>query len=292
MTSPRHFSWFMALGLFWGLSPGLYKYLSVINMPVTHTIFWTGLGVGLIMLVWSITRNGRQAIPRDVVIYGATCAFLLNIPFGLTLFLAAYVPPTELAIVHTISPFLNYILALFTGAELATKRRLWAIVFGFVSTLVLIISREGALSGQISGWLLASFAIPVLYMTYNAYGAHGAPKSADNLQLGAMESLFSALWVLPFMLYFEMPGQPAQPALWQYGILPAVTVMWVIERLAYFTLIREKGAVYTGQASYVSTPVAVIISAVLFGGLNDYWLWLSLALLMVALWLNNTGRTK
>jgi hypothetical protein len=28
-----------------------------------------------------------------------------------------------------------------------------------------------------------------------------------------------------------------------------------------------------------------------FGGVTDYWLWVSLALLMVALWLNNTGRT-
>jgi hypothetical protein len=46
------------------------------------------------------------------------------------------------------------------------------------------------------------------------------------------------------------------------------------------------------QATYVSTPVAVVISAVLFGGVTDTWLWVSLALLMVALWLNNTGAVK
>jgi hypothetical protein len=66
--------------------------------------------------------------------------------------------------------------------------------------------------------------------------------------------------------------------------------MWVVERIAYFTLIRDKGAVYTVQATYVATPAAVVIAAVIFGGTQDIWLWVSLALLMVALYLNNTGR--
>ncbi len=290
-TTARHFTWFMMLGLFWGVSPSVYKHLSVIGMPVSHTIFWTGFGVGVIMLLGSWWRAGVQLPSREVAIYGATCALLMNIPFGVNLFLAGHVPPTELAIIITLSPFCNYVLALFTGAELATPRRLGAIVFGFLSTLVLILSREGMLSGQISWWLISSLSIPVLYMAYNAYAAKRSPPVADIWQLGAMESLFSALWVLPVMLLIDWPGQPQHPTLWQHWILPAVTLMWVVERLAYFILIREKGAVYTVQATYVSTPCAVVISALVFGGVTDVWLWVSLALLMVALWLNNTGRS-
>ena len=40
--------------------------------------------------------------------------------------------------------------------------------------------------------------------------------------------------------------------------------MWVVERMAYFTLIRDKGAVYTVQATYVATPAAVVIAAAYF----------------------------
>jgi drug/metabolite transporter (DMT)-like permease len=289
MTSSRHFTWFMLLGLFWGVSPSVYKHLATIGMPVTHTIFWTGLGVGLIMLGVSLWRDGLRLPRRDVAIYGAGCAFLMNIPFGINLFLAGHVPPTELAIIITLSPFCNYLLALFTGVESATPRRLIAIVFGFLSTLVLILSREGTLSGQISWWLIASLSIPLLYMAYNAYAAQYFPKNADTWSLGAMESLFSALWILPLLLVIDWPGQPQHPSLAQHWILLAVTMMWVVERVAYFILIRAKGAVYTVQATYVSTPVAVIISALLFGGVTDTWLWISLILLMVALWLNNTG---
>ena len=53
MTSPRHFSYFMLLGLFWGISPSVYKHLANINMPVSHTIFVTGIGVGALM--WGIS---------------------------------------------------------------------------------------------------------------------------------------------------------------------------------------------------------------------------------------------
>jgi drug/metabolite transporter (DMT)-like permease len=292
MTSSRHFTWFMLLGLFWGVSPSVYKHLATIGMPVTHTIFWTGLGVGVIMLGVSLWRDGLRLPRRDVAIYGAICAFLLNIPFAINLFLAGYVPPTELAIIITLSPFCNYIFALLTGTEAATSRRLMAIVFGFLSTLVLILSREGTLSGQVSWWLISSLSIPILYMTYNAYAAQAFPKNADTWSLGAMESLFSALWILPVLLILDWPGQAGHPSLVQHWILLAVTAMWVLERFAYFILIRAKGAVYTVQATYVSTPVAVVISAVLFGGVADTWLWISLALLMVALWLNNTGAVK
>ena len=48
----RHFNLFLALGLFWGISPSFYKHLSNIGMPVSHTICLTGLGVGVLM--WAI----------------------------------------------------------------------------------------------------------------------------------------------------------------------------------------------------------------------------------------------
>jgi hypothetical protein len=54
-------------------------------------------------------------------------------------------------------------------------------------------------------------------------------------------------------------------------------------------LIRDKGAVYTLQAVYVSTPAAVLFAIFFYGGGADIWLWISLSILMLALWLNNTG---
>jgi drug/metabolite transporter (DMT)-like permease len=290
MVSQRHFLWFMALGLFWGVSPTTYKHLADIGMPATHTIVITGLGVGVIMLVWAICKSGWRGLDRRLMVYGAICAFLMNLPFAYNLWLAARVPPTELAIIITLSPLFNYLAAWLTGSEDTSPRRLSAIGFGFLSTTVLIISRSENGFGTASWWLIAAIGVPLFYCVYNFYAARNWPKNADVIQAGASESLWSGLWMLPVLMYLNPPGAAGQPELWQYWALAALTLMWVVERVAYFTLIRDKGAVYTVQATYVSTPAAVIIAAVFFGGVQDVWLWVSLALLMAALYLNNTGR--
>jgi drug/metabolite transporter (DMT)-like permease len=290
MTSPRHFSYFMLLGLFWGISPSVYKHLANVNMPVSQTIFITGIGVGALMWGISARNNGTWKLDPVILKYGALCAFLMNIPFAINLFLASHVPPTELSIIITTSPFFSYLLALVTGWEVATGRRLLAIAIGFASTLVLILSREGMLQGQISWWLVASFLVPTLYTLYNAYAGRAWPQNADTTEVGAAESLFSGLFALPVVLLFAPMGSESGPSISAYWIMAPLILMWVVERVAYFTLIRDKGAVYTVQATYVSTPAAVIIAAVFFGGVQDVWLWVSLALLMAALYLNNTGR--
>jgi drug/metabolite transporter (DMT)-like permease len=279
----------MLLGLFWGISPSLYKHLSSIHMPVTHTIFYTGIGVGLIMFGMACYQNGFRKLDPRLVVYGLGCAILVNIPFGLNLYLAGFVPPTELAIIITMSPFFNYLVDLLIGHRGSSSRKLLAIFFGFLSTLILILSREGTLSGTVSWPLIASISIPILYCAYNTFAARAWPQGADTIQAGAFESLWSGLTVLPFIYFYQPIGALDGPSLFNHWTLVAVTLMWVVERIVYFTLITQKGAVYTVQATYVSTPAAVIIGVVFFGGGTDYWLWLSLTVLMVALYFNNTG---
>jgi drug/metabolite transporter (DMT)-like permease len=290
MKTPNHFLYFMFLGLFWGISPSLYKHLSGIHMPITHTIFYTGIGVGLIMLCLSVMRGGFAQLDRRLIYYGFGCAVLMNIPFGLNLYLAGFVPPTELAIIITLSPFFNYLIALIVGHENSSPRKLAAIFFGFISTLILILSREGTLTGHFSWPLISSISIPILYCAYNTFAARAWPLGADTVQAGAFESLWSGFTVLPFIYFMEPIGETS-PSLFNHWTLVAVTLMWVVERIVYFTLITQKGAVYTVQATYVSTPAAVIIGALFFGGGTDYWLWVSLAVLMVALYFNNTGHS-
>jgi drug/metabolite transporter (DMT)-like permease len=287
MKNTSAFAYFMALGLFWGVSPSAYKQLSLINMPVLHTIFFTGIAVGAFLFCLSFIRSGF-VIDRRLVFYGLGCASLMNVPFALNLYLAAYVPPTELAIIITLSPFFSYGLDLVLGKALGNRRKFFAIFLGFVSTAVLILTRGDDIKHSFSLVYLAALGIPLLYSFYNAFSAMAWPNGADTAQAGAFESVFSGLLALPFLLFLSPFGAAEGPSLAQHWILLAVSLMWIFERLAYFKLIVGKGAVYTVQATYVSTPAAVIIAAVFFGGAVDVWLWVSLAVLMAALYLNNT----
>ena len=289
MKIPPHLFHSLSLGLFWGVTPSLYKYLADINMPALHTIFYSGVIVGFVMLGYVLTRSGPRKVDPRVVAYGFGCAALMNTPFAINLILAAYVPPTELSIIVTLAPFFNYVFALLMRHGSATPRKLLATAFGFSSTLVLILSREGVISGHMTWPLIASLAIPLLYSVYDSFAAYAWPKGADTIQAGAFESLWSGAIALPLIFWFAPFASPGNPTLLQHWAVLVLASMWVVERVVFFTLITERGAVFTAQSVYISTPTAVVMSVLFFGGGTDIWLWVSLAILMGAVYLNNSG---
>ena len=286
---PIHLLWFVALGCFWGLSPSLYKLMGDHGLPITHIIVYTGLIVGAALALLPFAR-GRFVLGRDVMIYGLGCAALLNIPFALSLFFSRHVPPTEYALVVSTAPFWNYLLALATGREIAHPRRIGGFMVGFLSSAVLILSRGEGGVGEISPWIVVAFAVPIIYSAYNWFAGAYWPKNADIMMVGALESIFSGLLAIPFMFVLAPPWGEATPALFAYWTAGLASLLWIVERIAFFTLIREKGAFYTSQVIYVSTPAAVLWAIFIFGKPADPWIWISLVILMVALWLNNSRR--
>jgi drug/metabolite transporter (DMT)-like permease len=287
--SPIHLIWFITLGCFWGLSPSLYKLMGEAGLPISQIITFTGFGVALGMGAIPFLRTGRMIVTRQVALFTFGCAILMNIPFTLSLLFSRHVAATEYALIASTAPFWNYFVALATRRENATGRRFLAVAVGFVSSAVLITSR-GAFTGDISLWVIGCFIVPVVYCAYNWFAARFWPANGDIMVIGTMESLFCGVLGIPFMLYFAPPWGETLLPLWSYWPAIIATAMWTIERIAFFSLIRDRGAVYTIQAIYVSTPAAVLWAIVIFGGGTDLWLWVSLAILMFALYLNNSGR--
>ncbi len=213
---------------------------------------------------------------------------LMNVPFSLSLTFARHVPTAELALVFSLSPLINFAVGAVTGREPLTARRLVAIALGFAACTMLVVTRHGMVTGDVSWWLIASFINPLLYAGYNWYAQRHWPKGGTTFSIGAAESLWTGVLGLPFMLIAAAPWDYTYTSLAYWSIVVA-TVMWVAERISFFTLIREKGATYTSQAVYLSAPAAVIFAVIFFGGASDVWLWTSLVILMAALWLNNSG---
>ncbi len=288
MTSARHLSLFIVLGLFWGVSPSLYRHWGVMGMPVPHVIFLTGTGVAVVLAVICQIRGIDWIGGRRLQLFGLGCAILMNVPFAMGLVFARHVPPTELALIISTAPIVNYLMALVSRRENAAPRRLLAILLGFASTAILVITREGMLSGTVSWWLVAAFSLPVLYSAYNWFAAIWWPPRAHAMAAGVSESFWSGMLALPFLLLFAPPWSAEQLPVTAYGTVLLACAMWVLERIAFFTLIQEKGAVFTVQAVYLSTPAAVVIALSFYGG-ADVWLFVSLAVLMGALYLNNSG---
>ena len=58
MIFSRHLAYFVALGLFWGLSQPLYRAMADRDMPPSHVIFYTGIMVGLGLMAFA-RLNGQ-----------------------------------------------------------------------------------------------------------------------------------------------------------------------------------------------------------------------------------------
>jgi drug/metabolite transporter (DMT)-like permease len=288
---PRHVFYFVTLALFWGLSPTQYRYWGEAGVPVSHIIVITGFGLAVFLGLLAKLRHGKLGWNRAVLTYSLVCALLMNVPFSFSLFFARHVPTPELALVFSLSPLINFAVGAATGREPLTGRRIMAIALGFVACAILVVSR-GGLKGEVTGWLLASFVNPFLYAGYNLYANARWPRGGTTFSIGAAESFWSGALATPFMLALARPWETHYASSLALASIGAATLMWVMERVAFFTLIREKGATYTAQAVYLSAPLAVVFAMYFFGGSGDLWLWASLAIVMAALWLNNSGTAK
>lgn len=289
MSSFRHLAYFLTLALFWGLSPTQYRYWGEAGVPVSHILVFTGFGLAVFLAALARWRHGALNWNREVLTYSLICAALMNVPFSMSLTFARHVPTAELALVFSLSPLVNFAAGAISGREPLTPRRVLAIAVGFGACSLLVLTRSGMVSGQVSWWLIASFINPLLYAAYNWYAQGHWPRGGTTFSIGAAESFWTGVLALPFMLAFAAPWSFTYSSL-AYWSIAAATVMWVLERISFFTLIREKGATYTAQAVYLSAPAAVIFAVIFFGGVSDVWLWVSLAILMAALWLNNSGQ--
>jgi len=282
-------AYFVLLGAFWGLSPSIYKVLGPAGMPISHIIVLSGIGVGAGLAVCGRLLMGHNAADRRLVFYGLGCGALLNMPFALQIMFAAHVPATVLAIVFSTAPFCNYVLALATGHDRLRRHRVLALMAGLASSVVLVVTRDGTGLGDFSAWTLAAFSCPVLFAVYNWFTAHRWPPHVNIYQAGMAESFASALFALPFLLFLAPPWAMATvPGPSSYGLVAFLAVMWVAERIVYYTLIRDRGPVYTAQGIYVAAPAGVLYGMLFFRERPDIWLWVSLVLVLLALWLNNS----
>ncbi len=69
MTSPRHLAYFVALGLFWGISPSQYRYWGEAGVPVSHILVFTGFGLAVFLAALAWLRHGALGWNQEVLTY-------------------------------------------------------------------------------------------------------------------------------------------------------------------------------------------------------------------------------
>ena len=164
--------------------------------------------------------------------------------------------------------------------------RILAIIAGFLGAALLIIDAEMIDHGiVIDPWLAAAFGLPFFYALYHLFAAKFWPKDRETSAVGIAESLAAGLAFLPLLLVSQ-GRDSADLTINGFYLLAAVSVLWVVERIAFFNLVRHFGPVSTVQAVNLATVSTVIMGAMIYGEEIDARIIVSAALVIIALWLN------
>ncbi len=279
----------LGLGLFWGLSPIATKFLAMNHVSPFMTITFSGFGVGIgLFLVWRAFGKVELA-SWPLWLFGAGCAILLNLPFGLSLILIGHIPVATYSIITSTTPLFGYAIAVLIGVERMGWARASAILCGFAGSALLLINPDTAKGSDlflaIDIYTLACFALPLFYALYHIFASRFWPKGCETGAVSIAESIASGVLVLPFLLLTDRSESYDIPTSAMIA-LGTVTLLWVIERITFFNLVRNFGPVSTVQAVNLATMSSVVLGHYIFGEPIDARLIVSGALVLGALWLN------
>ncbi|MFM8607544.1 MAG: DMT family transporter [Hyphomicrobiales bacterium] len=276
----------LGLGLFWGLSPVMTKALAQVGVTPLQTITYSSLAVGVVLFAIWRALGPVHLWDARLWLFGLGCAIMLNLPFGLSLMVVGHVPVSTFSIVTSTTPLFGYLLALMVGMEKPNRLRILAIIAGFLGAALLIIDAEMIDHGiVIDPWLAAAFGLPFFYALYHLFAAKFWPKDRETSAVGIAESLAAGLAFLPLLLVSQ-GRESADLTTNGLYLLAAVSVLWVVERIAFFNLVRHFGPVSTVQAVNLATVSTVIMGAMIYGEEIDARIIVSAALVIIALWLN------
>jgi drug/metabolite transporter (DMT)-like permease len=283
----------IGLGIFWGFSPIGTKWLASLGVIPFKTIAFSSLGVGLALLaIWRAIGTVNLRDTR-LWLFGFGCAFMLNLPFGIGLAIIGHVPVSTYSIITSTTPLFGYVLALLTGVETFTKTRALAILLGFLGAAILVVDprdmADGTMSFAIDYYLAIACALPLFYALYHLFAARFWPKGRDTGAVSIVESLAAGIAFLPLVFFVEGTGTFQMSGMAWLAVL-AVTVLWIIERMTFFNIIRYFGPVSTVQAVNLATVASVILGYWIYSEPIDERLFVSGGLVLFSLWLN--GRAE
>jgi drug/metabolite transporter (DMT)-like permease len=281
---------FILLGTIWG-SSFLWIKIAVQEIgPLLLVALRLLFGI-LALLVLVLYKRPEWPRQRRLWINLTILGIINNaIPYTLISWGEQYIDSAVAAILNSTAPLFTMIVAhLFLTDDRMTRRRVFALLLGFVGIFVLF-SRD--LSGGPLGTLLGQLAVLLAAISY-AFASVFARRTTQGLSpvMQALVPLFGAdllLWTLAPIV--ESPlTLPQLPLTW-------VAIIWLgvmgvaVAFILYFYLLHSVGPTRTVLVTYVFPLVGVILGVVFLHEQLDWQLLAGAFLVIASVVLVNTSR--
>tara|TARA_E500000075_G_scaffold48249_1_gene43476 strand:+ start:246 stop:1115 length:870 start_codon:yes stop_codon:yes gene_type:complete len=280
------------LGLGWGLSFTLGKIAITAGGTPIGLTFWQSLFSGLILLIYVFFRHGKIIIPKTMFLPIIIITFLsVVIPNIIFYACVAYLDAGVLSISVSVIPLFTYLIALGLRMDKFKVRRVLGLITGFCALLILILPENSLPDKRDIPWVLLALNCALCYALENIYIDRLALQNFGPIRLVCAVSFVSA--IITFLLSLVMD---------QFFILQPTNIYLFISTLGlgfisataysiFIYLIGRAGSVFSSQVGYLVTFFGVVWGIIILGESHSVFVWISLAMIMMGIFLVQPKQT-
>ena len=232
---------------------GIAKVLSEAHSPLL--ISWARYAFSCIfVLPWALLRRSRNFLPREELsahalrtffAAAAMCCFFVGISFA---------PLADVTSAYFVGPIIAALLSVLLLGEALTRRKLGALLLGFLGTLVVVNPAGGLNAGLLLG--VAAGALFAFYMI----ATRKASRASDAVSTLAFQCLFGTVFLTPLAIWQWSP-----PSTGELGLL---VLMGAVSAACHFMTIsafRHAEASLLAPLSYLELIGAIVVGYLVFG---------------------------
>jgi drug/metabolite transporter (DMT)-like permease len=196
---------------------------------------------------------------------------------------AAHVPAGVLSITIGMVPIMTFVASAFIRLEKFEIRRVFGVVLGSVSVVLLVAPNSSLPDPAQLPWLLLGFAAAGCYAALSLVIALLAPPKSNSLVLTCGMFIAASFLMIPILYVtgsfapFGWPWGAVEWSMLGLGIINAVAYA------LYFSLVDRAGPVFSSFTANLVTLFGVFWGIVIFAEENSVWVWLSFLTIMGAL---------
>lgn len=266
----------LVIGALMGLTSNLVKLAGSAGWPALAYLFWSLLGGGSLLLLFTWVRGERPGIgPRSLRYYLVAGLLSIAVPNGLLFSSIGHVGAGFASMCLAFPPLITYLLALALRMERLSRIRLLGICIGLAGSLLLALGKLDS-GDSPTPWVLAALCVPVFLALGNIYRARYWPSGASPLSLAPGMLLGGALLLVPPGLFgVDLAPRLHSPS--ALGLLAVQMLLFAAVYALFFVLQNLAGTVFLSQ---IGSVAAITGAAIAIGLLGEQG---SLSMLLAAL---------
>ena len=283
------------LGMTWGLFFSLSRFAGETEIEPLSILAYTLIAevpvFGLICLYRG--KYPRLFRPTSMAFYLMAGILGYMIPAILELYSAPIIGAGLLTIVVSLTPVVTVIIAFTMRTDQLNRRKIIGVILASLAMLPILLGEKLSVPiPELAGFGLAlAVSVPLCYGFYHNFIAKFWPEGEDGWQLATGEMAIGCLTIVPMVFLFY--GVELAPVMETglYRIMIGYIVLSAASIYLYFFLLEKGGPIFVSLAGFVSLIAGVFFGMVFFGETHPWWVWLSVLVIVGAIWLATSGQT-